>query len=139
MAGLAFPGDFLAATAAGEQTTVRLLLTAEVPPPVRTAMSGLVAELAYAVAGEPPPVDPVTQAVVPGQDRLGDQVPLRDQLRPPLAFLVLLVETLALASQVASEVQQRTVTAALVTPATTADFIAARGSWAPGWLSSRQR
>lgn len=126
-AGLAFPGDFLAATAAGEQTTVRLLLTAEVPPPVRTAMSGLVDELAYAVAGEPPPVDPVTQAVVLGQDRLGDQVPLRDQMRPLLAFFVLLVETLALASLVAAEVQQRTVTAVLVTPATTADFIAAKG------------
>jgi ABC-2 type transport system permease protein len=127
VAGIAFPEDFLAATAAGEPTTVRLLLTAEVPPEIRDSMAALVAEIAYAVAGAPPPVDPTTQVVVLGEDRVGDQVALREQLRPLLAFVVLLVETLALASLVASEVQQRTVTALLVTPATTVDFLAAKG------------
>lgn len=125
--GIAFPEDFLAATAAGEPTTVRLLLTADVPPEIRDSMRALVAEIAYVVSGALPPVDPATQVVVLGEDRMGDQVPLREQLRPLLAFVVLLVETLALASLVASEVQQRTVTALLVTPATTVDFLAAKG------------
>lgn len=127
VAGLAFADDFLEATAAGRPTTVTVLLDAATPPEVRRTMEGFVAEIAYAVAGAPPPVDPLTQVVVLGDDRVGDQVALREQLRPLLAFFVLLVETLALASLVASEVQQRTVTAVLVTPATTADFLAAKG------------
>lgn len=127
VAGLVFPEDFLAATAAGETTTVTLVLDAGAPPEMRTTLQAFVAELAYAAAGQPPPVDPRTEIVVLGQDRMGDQVALREQLRPLLAFFVLLVETLALASLVASEVQQRTVTAVLVTPATSADFIAAKG------------
>lgn len=126
-AGLALPAGFTDAVARGEATSVRLLLDAQVPPQVETVLSGLVAELAHAVAGEPPPVSPATQAVVLGEDRVGDQVALREQLRPLLAFFVLLVETLALASLVASEVQLRTVTAVLVTPATVSEVIAAKG------------
>ncbi len=126
-AGLVFPDDFVAAAAAGRHSTVTLLVTADVPPAVREAMRGLVTEIAYGAAGAPPPLDPLTQVVVLGEDRVGDQVPVREELRPLLAFIVLLVETLALASLVASEVQQRTVTAILVTPATTVDFLAAKG------------
>jgi ABC-2 type transport system permease protein len=127
VAGLEFPPDLLAATAAGETTAVTLVLDAGSPPEVTTMLEGLVAEVAYAVAGSPPPVDPRTEVVILGEDRVGNQVALREQLRPLLAFFVLLVETLALATLVASEVQQHTVTAVLVTPATTADFLAAKG------------
>lgn len=127
VAGLSFPAGFVEEVAAGRQTTVTLVLTGDVPPPLRDLARGLVVEIAYGVAGEPPPVDPVTQFVVLGEDRVGNQVPLRDQLRPLLAFIVLLVETLALASLVAAEVQDRTVTALLVTPAAPVDFLAAKG------------
>ena len=127
VAGISVPDDFFTATASGQQTTVTLLLTSDVTPPVEELMGALVAEIAYGVLGEPPPLDPATEAVVLGVDRVGDQVTLREQLRPLLAFFVLLVETLALASLVAAEVQQRTVTAVLVTPATRLDFIAAKG------------
>jgi ABC-2 type transport system permease protein len=127
VAGLAFPPDFVEATAGGELTSVTLLLDAAAPPELTGTMEAFVGEIAYAVAGQPPPVDPRTEIVVLGEDKAGDQVTLREQLRPLLAFLVLLTETLALAALVAAEVQQRTVTAVLVTPATTADFLAAKG------------
>lgn len=127
VAGLAFPADFVEATAAGERTSVTLLLGAVTPPELSGTMRAFVGEIAYAVAGQAPPVDPRTEIVVLGEDRAGDQVTLREQLRPLLAFLVLLTETLALAALVAAEVQQRTVTAVLVTPATTTDFLAAKG------------
>lgn len=126
VAGMAFPEGFIAAVGAGEPTRVELLLTADVPPEVRGMMSGIVSELAFAIAGEPPPVNPVTDAIVLGTDRVGDQISFREQLRPLLAFFVLMVETFALASLVAIEVQQRTVTAVLVTPATAGDFITAK-------------
>lgn len=127
VAGMAFPADFAAATAAGQQTTVTLYVTADLPPEVESTLTGVVTELGYLVAGQPPPVDPVTQTEVLGEDRVGDQVTLREQLRPLIAFFVLIVETFALASLVANEVQQRTVQAVLVTPATSRDFIAAKG------------
>ena len=126
VAGIAFPTDFVGVVAAGEEATVELLLTADVPPEVEGMMTAIVSEVAYAIAGEPPPVNPVTDAVVLGTDRVGDQVSFREQLRPLMAFFVLMVETFALASLVAIEVQQRTVTAVLTTPATAADFITAK-------------
>lgn len=128
VAGLVFPPDFVAATSAGQSSEVTLLVTADVPPEVETALSAVASELAYALLGEPGPDVLVGEPVVLGDDMVGAQVSLREQLRPLLAVFVLIVETFALATLVASEVQQRTVTAVLVTPATTADFITAKGA-----------
>lgn len=126
-AGLVFPPDFVAAASAGQPSQVQLLVTADVPPEVQTALSAVVSELAFALLGEPGPAELLGDPVVLGPDRVGDQVTLREQLRPLLAFFVLIVETFALATLVATEIQHRTVTAVLITPATTADFIAAKG------------
>jgi len=126
-AGLSFPPDFLEAVAAGREATVRVFLTAGVPDEVRTAVDGLVEELAFLAAGEELPVTTLAQEqVVLGVDRAGEQVPVREKLRPLLAFFVLLMEMLALAALIASEVQERTVTAVLVTPARPSDFLAAK-------------
>ncbi len=127
VAGLVFPPDFVAATSAGQDSQVILLVTADVPPEVESALSAVVSELALVLVGEPGPDQLLGEPVVLGQDRVGDQVSLREQLRPLLAFFVLIVETFALATLVASEIQQRTVTAVLITPATRADFLAAKG------------
>ena len=51
----------------------------------------------FLVLGEPPPTDVIGEPVVLGVDRVGDQVSLREQLRPLLAFFVLMTETFALA------------------------------------------
>jgi ABC-2 type transport system permease protein len=127
VAGMAFPADFAEAAAAGRETTVTLYVTADLPPEVEAMLTGLVSEIGYLAAGQPPPVDPMTATTVLGEDRVGNQVTLREQLRPLIAFFVLIVETFALASLVANEVQQRTVQAVLVTPASSRDFIAAKG------------
>jgi ABC-2 type transport system permease protein len=132
VAGLDFPDAFRDLVAAGAGPEVELLLTADVPGEYRAMMRGLVGEIAFAIAGEAPPVNPATTAVILGTDRAGDQVSLQEQLRPLLAFFVLMVEMMALASLVAAEVQQRTVTAVLITPARTRDFIAAKGIFGTG-------
>lgn len=126
VAGIVFPPTFVDDVAAGS-ATVRLLVPADVPPEYRSMMDGFVSEIAYAIAGASPPVDLAADTVILGRDRVGAQVSLQDQMRPLLAFIVLLMETFALSSLVAIEVQQRTVTAVLVTPARTRDFIAAKG------------
>jgi ABC-2 type transport system permease protein len=127
VAGLVFPDDLLADVAAGEPNQVTLLITADVPPEVETALAALANEVALMALGEAPPTDLLAEPVVLGDDQFGDQVSLREQLRPLLAFFVLMTETFALATLVAAEVQTRTVTAVLVTPATRADFLAAKG------------
>jgi ABC-2 type transport system permease protein len=128
--GLAFPVDFLAATAAGNRTTVEIFVDAQVPEELKSSMSSLVKELAFTVAGSPLPVDtanPQEVYTVLGQDRAGNQVTPRESFRPLLVFLVLLMEMFGMSSLIAREVQTKTVTALLVTPATTGDVLAAKG------------
>jgi ABC-2 type transport system permease protein len=132
IAGLVFPGELVADAAAGEPAQVSLLITADVPPEVETALAALANEVALLALGEAPPGDLLAEPVVLGHDQVGDQVSLREQLRPLLAFFVLMTETFALATLVAAEVQTRTVTAVLVTPATRADFLAAKGAVGTG-------
>lgn len=122
--GLAFPDDFFEAITAGEPTTVSIMATAEVPDEIRTAMDSFIREAAFAISGSPLPVD--YQEEILGIDRLGDQVSLREKFRPMLAFLVLLIEMMSLAGLIASEMQNRTVTAVITTPATLADFLTAK-------------
>lgn len=132
VAGLDFPTDFAETVAAGERARVRLLLPAGVSEDDRLLLEGIVGEVAFAVAGVPPPVDPITDAVVLGTDRVGDQMSLQDQMRPMLLFFVLMVETFALASLVSIEIQERTVTAVLATPARIGDVLAAKGIFGTG-------
>lgn len=128
--GLAFPPDFLEATAAGRSTEVTLYVDGTVPDEIENAMASLVREIAFGVAGDPLPVQTAGVAqtfVILGQDRAGNQVTARDGFRPIFVFLILMMEMFVMASLIAKEIQDRTVTAVLVTPATVGDVLAAKG------------
>lgn len=126
--GIAFPAGFIADVVAGEPgIAVTVYADAAVPPEVRAAMGSFVRELANAIAGrELPATFPAEDEIVLGSDRVGDQVTLRERMRPLLLFMILLMETFAMASLVSTEVAQRTVTAVLVTPARVSDFLIAK-------------
>jgi ABC-2 type transport system permease protein len=128
--GLAFPPDFLSATADGRATEVTVYVDGAVPDEIENAMTSLVREIAFGVAGEPLPVETAGVAqtfVVLGEDRAGDQVSAREGFRPIFVFLILMMEMFVMASLIAKEIQDRTVTAVLVTPATVGDVLAAKG------------
>jgi ABC-2 type transport system permease protein len=126
-AGLDFPPGFLEDVTAGRPTTVRVLLAGEAPEGLRPMLEGAVREIAFAIAGdEPPVVLPDLREMILGVDRSDAPLSLRDQLRPLLIFVVLLMEMFALASLVAIELAQRTITAVLVTPARVGDVLAAK-------------
>lgn len=128
--GLSFPDGFLAATAAGQETSVEIFVDAQVPAELKSSMSSLVKELAFALAGSPLPVDtanPTEIYTVLGEDRVGNQVTARESFRPMLVFLVLLMEMFGMSSLIAREIQSRTVSAILVTPATIGDVLTAKG------------
>jgi ABC-2 type transport system permease protein len=125
--GIDFPDDFLTNTLQKKATIVRVYVDAGVPREISRAISSIVREMAYMISGDDLPVtEPDQQTVVLGEDRVGNQIPFRDKMRPMLAFFILVVEAFALASLIAGEVQAKTVTAILVTPARTGDVLAAK-------------
>lgn len=125
--GLAFPPDFVAKTAGGEDTRVELLVDVQAPRSLERAMKSFVRELAYALSGQGMPVSlPEAQTIVLGEDRAGRQVPFRDRMRPLLALFMLMVEAMAMATLLASEISSRTVTAILSTPARSSDLLLAK-------------
>ncbi len=128
LVGLSLPIDVLVRARLGQPVTARVYADVAVPDEVRGAMTSAVRELVATVAGTPLPVAWSTDDVeVLGVDRAGAQIPLRERMRPMLAFMVLLTESLALAGLVAIEVSQRTATALLATPARVVDVLAAKG------------
>lgn len=134
--GLAFADDFSKAIVAGEPTRVTLVVDGTMPEPFERAMASEAREIAWAYqassrGGHPRDALPVSlperSHSILGEDRAGNQVPLRERMRPMLALLVLMIGSIGLAGLVAVEIEQRTVTALLVTPVRTADLLAAKG------------
>jgi len=127
-AGLAFPEAFVLRVRSAQETHVEVFVDAALPREVRGAFTSAVRELSLLLAGAPLPVTLLPDEVsVVGIDRAGAQVPLRDQLRPLLVVMVLLVESLALASLIATEVGSRTAMAIVATPARIVDLVVAKG------------
>ena len=125
--GIGFPDGFTADVAAGRGVKVTVFVRPSLPPEYSTAMSSMVREIAYAVAGYKLPVtEPDEDVVVLGVDRAGDQVPFRDKMRPLYAFMMLIMEAISLGALIASEIQERTLTALLSTPARIGDILAAK-------------
>lgn len=125
--GIDFAPDFRASVDAGSPTKVTVHYDPNVPEEVQAAIALMLEEGAYGMVGEPLPVTPLApEESVLGEDRLGRQVPDRDRLRPMFAFMMLLIETLALGVLVAEEVATRTASAVVVTPARTTDLLAAK-------------
>lgn len=132
VAGIAFPPDFLSSLAGGMTPTVTLFVPAGLPAEQLAMVEGLIGEAAFGLAGVAPPVDPVTEAVVLGVDRVGAQTSLQEQMRPLLLIMVLMVETFALSALIAVEIQERTVVAVLATPVRVVDFLAAKSIFGVG-------
>jgi len=131
-AGLAFPADFTARAARDETSDVTLYVGGNVPAEVRGAMESAVREIAAvtaaAAAGEDPAsAVPVRQrTAVLGTDLAGRQVTPQERMRPLLAYFVLVMESLVLASLIAVEIQRRTVIALMATPARVSDILTAK-------------
>lgn len=125
--GIDFPDGFTTDVAAGKKVTVSVFVRPNIPIEISDAMTTMVKEIAYAVAGYRLPVsEPVEATVILGDDRAGDSVPFRDRLKPLYAFLVLIMEAIALGALISSEIQERTITALLSTPARVGDILTAK-------------
>ncbi len=125
--GMALPPSFLSDAVEGRQSTVTVYADAAVPEEIRSAMQGLIREMAFQLAGYELPVElPDEETIILGEDRLGDQISMQQRMRPLIAFFILMMETFALASLISNEVLQRTVTALMVTPMRIWHFLLAK-------------
>ena len=88
--GIDFPDDFPVKVLWRQKTLVRVYVEAGITEEYERAAKSMVREIAYHITGDRLPItEPDEQAVVLGQDRLGNQVPFRDKMKPMLAFFVL--------------------------------------------------
>ncbi|HAE23385.1 MAG TPA: hypothetical protein DCG47_13860 [Spirochaetaceae bacterium] len=125
--GLDFSPGFLEDIASGVVPELRIYVNNDTPAEIQGAMTSMVRELAYMMAGQAMPVsEPPEDTIILGVDRSGSQLPMRDRMRPLLVFFVLMVETFALSSLISVEILHRTVVAVTATPARTGDVLIAK-------------
>ncbi len=125
--GIAFPESFIARVATGRDSKVTIYSDAAVPKELQGAMQSFVRELAYQFAGRELPVTlPEEETIILGVDRMGEQISMQERMRPIMALMILLMETLAMASLISTEILQRTVTALRVTPMKISHFLIAK-------------
>ena len=126
--GLDFPDELVQQIAAGNRVTVTVFARPNLPVEITDALSSMVREVAYAAAGHLLPVsEPDEEMVVLGFDRSGQQLAMRDRLRPLYAFMMLIMEAVALGGLIAAEIQHKTVIALMATPARLSDILLAKG------------
>jgi ABC-2 type transport system permease protein len=123
--GVALPPDIMTTWAAGGKPEIKIYYSSTAPAEVSAAVTALVKELAYAQTGQA--LNYQTSEEILGPDMLGNQIALRDRMKPLLAIFILLVEILTLASLIATEIEQGTARALLITPLSTSELFMAKG------------
>jgi len=122
-AGVVLSADFNTSMVAGERTALTLYYAANLPAELREAVEALFSGSSFGVmTGNVT----ITQEVI-GVDRVGQQIPLRDRALPMFAVLVLIIETLGLASLIAEERETCTVRALMVTPMNISGLFVSKG------------
>jgi hypothetical protein len=123
-AGVVVPTGLAETLASGREGQLDLYFRTDTPEELRDSITVLLEELAYLQSGQMLSVQ-VSPEVL-GRDMAGIQIPPRDRLVPLLAVLILMMETLGLASLISEEVIRGTVRALLITPMTVRGLFAAK-------------
>jgi ABC-2 type transport system permease protein len=122
---IALPSDIIESWARGEKPQITFYYSADAPVEMKQAVISLIEELSIAQTGQSLNFN-ITQEIL-GMDMIGQQIPLRDRLRPLLAVFILLVEIMTLASLISTEIEQGTARALLITPLRISDLFMAKG------------
>jgi len=125
VAGIALPADIMESFMAGQKPKISVYFASDVPEETKDAVGVMIGELAYQQAGQALAIE-VTEEIL-GPDLAGMQIPPRDRMRPLFAVLLIMTETLGLASLISEEVERRTINALLVTPVSVKDLFFAKG------------
>ncbi len=124
-AGVALPADIMDKFASGLKPEITLYFPADAPEELTDAVQIMIRELAYLQTGQPLAIEMSTEIL--GRDMLGAQIPQRDRMRPLFAVIIIMFETMGLASLISEEVERGTAQALLVTPVRVKDLFLAKG------------
>jgi ABC-2 type transport system permease protein len=122
--GIVLPTDFLTSVQAGERPPITVYFSAAAPEELRTAVTTMINEIASQAAGQKTVLQLQTEIL--GRDMSGSQIPWRDRLIPALVIFILGTEVMSLASLIATELEQKTIRALLVTPLRLNDLLTAK-------------
>ncbi|MBN1366689.1 MAG: ABC transporter permease [Dehalococcoidales bacterium] len=122
---IVLPADIIETWLAGDKPDITVYYSSTAPSEINAAVVALVKELSYAQTGQA--LNFETTEEILGPDMLGNQIALRDRIRPLLVVFILLVEILTLASLIAVEIEQGTARALLVTPLRISELFLAKG------------
>jgi ABC-2 type transport system permease protein len=111
--GIALPEDFGPQLARGETPRAVLYLKSDLPDELRDAYQLLMEELGFMLTGQPLNIE--TEEILLGQDMAGQQIPPRQRMLPILVVMILMMETMGLASLISAEIETGTMRALLVT------------------------
>ena len=122
VAGISIPRGATGALAAGGKIQLTLYVPSDIPDEVLDSLEVLLeAQLA---SGYSSPLE-IKEEIL-GVDLMGKQIPPRNRLRPLLAIIIVLFETMGLANLIAEEAEKRTLHALLVTPVSPAELFIAK-------------
>lgn len=124
-AALSLPYDIMETWAAGGKPEVTVYFASSATSEIHAIIKSLVKELSYIQTGQA--LNFETTEEILGPDMTGEQIALRDRMRPLFAVFILLVEILTLAGLIAVEIEQGTARALLVTPLRISELFAAKG------------
>ena len=123
--GIAFPENLFQDVTAGKKPTVNVYVPSDVDDDIKDAMKVIVEAMSLTLTGRSLNIE--ANEVILGRDMAGEQVLPRNRMLPLLATIVLMFETMGLASLLAEEIQSGTIRALLVSPMGTREFFAAKG------------
>lgn len=124
-AGIIIPDGLMANLQAGRRAQIEILMASDTPPEAREAAALLIENMAYGQSGQILPLD--ISEVILGPNLIGSQVAPRDRMLPLFAVLLVLTETLGLASLISEELVNKTLQALLITPITVSGVFLAKG------------
>lgn len=128
--GLVMPENLASRTSRGELPEMRVYLTPDVPAEFKDIYTLMGREFAYMLTGSPLYLE-ATEEVL-GVDMAGQQIPPRSRMLPMLAMVVLMMETLGLASLITMEIESGTMRALLITPVSVPDLFLSKGLFGVG-------
>ena len=125
VAGLYIPDNLLQNLTRGIRPTIKLYFPSETPVEMLGSIEILMKELLFFRFGQSLNVD--IEENVLGTDMVGQQLAARERLRPLLAVIIILMETIGLANLITEEKEHGTFRALLVTPVSVKHLFLAKG------------
>ena len=123
--GVVLPADLMEKIAMGQKAQATVYFTSDFPEELRGAYTILLQELGFLLAGQSLSIEATEQIL--GIDMAGRQIAPRDRMLPVFAILVLMVETMGVASLISTELEAGTLEALLTTPLTVEGLFLGKG------------